>query len=112
LPLINKYEVCLQSHHCFSQYAGQLNAPAIVDKPTQDTDRYLQWALGVGGLIGVAAFASLCWMLWQTQQYSDDAITNRILKAIENGKGLEAFDQGFICITSRADSKKWDHTIA
>jgi len=29
-------------------------------------------------------------MLWQTHQYSDDAITNRILKAIENGKGLEA----------------------
>jgi len=73
---------------------------------------YLQWALGVGVLIGVAAFASLCWMLWQTHRYSDDAITNRILKAIENGKGFEAFDQGFICITSRADSKKWDHTIA
>jgi len=74
------------------QYAGQLNAPAIVDKPTQDTDRFLQWALGVWGLSGVAAFATLCWRLWQTQQYSDGAITKRILKSIENGTGLEAFN--------------------
>jgi len=68
---------------------GQLTAPAIVDKIPQDPNSILQF---VGGLTGLAAFGTLFWTLYQSSQYSKNAITNRILGAIEAGKGLEPYD--------------------
>jgi len=82
------------------QDRGPLTAPAIVDKTSQDQNSILQF---VGRFTGLAAFGTLFWTIYQSSQYSKGAITNRILRAIEAGKGLEPYEGPDSEIKSKVD---------